>query len=123
MTSDIGSFSFTIGAPHIIRHGSDHRSHSCLHPQTASAHEEVTAEHIVADRYCRYNHKGRQDRAEDCHQCSGNPQQLVPSTTMAPLTAIAPGEDWAIATRSSISSSPIQWYSSTNFFFISVTMT
>ena len=44
-------------------------------------------------------------------------------TTMAPLTAIAPGEDWAMATRSSISSSSIQWYSSTNFFFISVTMT
>ena len=33
------------------------------------------------------------------------------------------GEDWAMATRSNISCSSIQWYSSTNFFFISVTMT
>ena len=52
----------------------------------------------------------------------GIPASLYP-TTMAPLTAIAPGEDWAIATRSSISSSSIQWYSSTNFFFIRVTIT
>lgn len=52
----------------------------------------------------------------------GIPASLYP-TTMAPLTAIAPGEDWAIATRSSISSSPIQRYSSTNFFFIRVTIT
>ena len=35
------------------------------------------------------------------------PASLYP-TTMAPLTAMAPGEDWAIATRSSISSFSIQ---------------
>ena len=39
----------------------------------------------------------------------GIPPSLYP-TTIAPLTAIAPGEDWAMATRSSISSSSIQWY-------------
>ena len=50
------------------------------------------------------------------------PASLYP-TTMAPLTAIAPGEDCAIATRSSISFSSIQWHSSTNFFFIKVTIT
>ena len=44
-------------------------------------------------------------------------------TTIAPFTAIGPGDDCAIATRSSISFSSIQWYSSTNFFFISVTIT
>ena len=37
----------------------------------------------------------------------GMPASLYP-TIIAPFTAIAPGEDWAIATRSSISSSSIQ---------------
>ena len=35
---------------------------------------------------------------------------------------MGPGADCAIATRSSISFSSIQWYSSTNFFFIKVTI-
>ena len=42
---------------------------------------------------------------------------------MAPFTAMAPGADWAMATRSSISSSSIQWHSSTNFFLSRVTIT
>ena len=50
------------------------------------------------------------------------PASLKP-TTIAPLTAMAPGADWAMAMRSSISSSWIQCSSSTNFCFISVTMT
>ena len=50
------------------------------------------------------------------------PASLKP-TTMAPFTAMAPGADCAMATRSSISSSSIQRSVSTNFFFMSVTMT
>ena len=50
------------------------------------------------------------------------PASLYP-TTIAPFTAIAPGADCAMAIKSSISSSSIQWYSSTNFFFISETIT
>ena len=48
---------------------------------------------------------------------------LYTSTTIGPFTAIAPGEDWAMATRSIISSSSIQWSSSTNLFFSRVTIT
>ena len=44
-------------------------------------------------------------------------------TRIAALTAIAPGEDCANAVISSISCSSIQCSSSTNFFFISVTIT
>ena len=44
-------------------------------------------------------------------------------TRIAALTAIAPGEDCANAVISSISCSSIQCSSSTNFFFIKVTMT
>ena len=44
-------------------------------------------------------------------------------TRMAALTAMAPGEDWAMAVISSISASVSQPKPSTNFFFISVTMT
>ena len=36
---------------------------------------------------------------------------------------MGPGEDWAIAVMSSISSSSSHWSSSTNFFFIRDTMT
>ena len=50
------------------------------------------------------------------------PASLYP-TTIAPFTAIAPGADCAMAIKSSISSSSIQWYSSINFFFISETIT
>ena len=50
------------------------------------------------------------------------PASLYP-TTIALFTAIAPGADCAMAIKSSISSSSIQWYSSTNFFFINVTIT
>ena len=44
-------------------------------------------------------------------------------TRIAALTAMAPGEDCASAVISSISCSSIQCSSSTNFFFIKVTMT
>ena len=44
-------------------------------------------------------------------------------TRIAALTAMAPGEDCASAVMSSISCSSIQCSSSTNFFFIKVTMT
>ena len=42
---------------------------------------------------------------------------------MEALTAIGPGADCAIAVRSMISSSSIQWYFSTNFWRISGTIT
>ena len=44
-------------------------------------------------------------------------------TRMAALTAMAPGEDWARAMRSSISSSASQWSSSTKRRRMKVTMT
>ena len=50
------------------------------------------------------------------------PANLKP-TTIAPFTAIAPGADWAMAIKSSISFSSIQLNSSTYFFFINVTIT
>ena len=52
----------------------------------------------------------------------GTPHNLYP-ITIAPLTATAPGDDWAIAIRSSISFSSIQCRLSTNFVFIRETIT
>ena len=42
---------------------------------------------------------------------------------MAALTAMGPGEDWAMAVKSSISSSSSQWYCCTNFLRIRGMMT
>ena len=52
----------------------------------------------------------------------GSPPVFHP-TNIAAFTAIAPGEDCAMAVKSSISSSSIQFNSSTNFFFINVIIT
>ena len=51
-----------------------------------------------------------------------SPAILYP-TTIAPLTALWPSALYAIVTKSNISSSSIQLYSSTNFFLIKETMT
>ena len=52
----------------------------------------------------------------------GRPHMRYPRITEA-LMGMGPGEDWAMAVMSSISSSSSQPSSSTNFFFIRDTMT
>lgn len=102
--------------PHIPHHRRDDRTDACLHTS-----QQLRKRSYKNERTVRMRNGGR-IVAIIATSAPEIPASLYP-TTIAPFTAIAPGADCAMAIKSSISSSSIQWYSSTNFFFISETIT